>query len=176
MTKREEMPMATRAEVVNSIRQATETVGRTCRTLAEEHLQTRVHEGEHGWTARELLAHLAGRQVVNDCPLQLASGVGAPLGGNACRGDRYQTLVDRRLSRSRDAPLAAFQAVQEALIARAQALSDDQFARPIPPQGEMLLGELLGMAGGAHASHHAPDIEQAIARSARSRGGMDHGN
>jgi hypothetical protein len=30
----------------------------------------------------------------------------------------------------------------------------------------MPLGDLLAMAGGAHAGHHAQEVEQAIARSA----------
>jgi hypothetical protein len=162
------MSMASRAEVVDTIRQGTEQVQRTFGSLTAEQLQTQVHESEGGWTAKEVLAHLAGRQVVNDRLLQMASGERASLGSDAGTADWNQTLVNQRLSRSRDALLAEFQAVQEALVGQVQALSDDQLAQPIPlPQGEMPLGDLLGMAGGAHANHHAEEVEQAVARAAR---------
>jgi hypothetical protein len=159
--------VASRAEVIDSIQQGTAQVQRIFGSLTEQQLQTKIHEGGRGWTAKEVLAHLAARGPVNDRLLQLAAGDRAPLAGNAGMDDWNQALVDERLSRSRDALLAEFQAVQDALLAQVQALTDELLARPVPlPRGDVPLLDLLGMAGGAHAAHHAQQVEQALTRSA----------
>jgi hypothetical protein len=159
--------MADKAAIVDTIQQGTDQVRRTFGSLSDEQLRTKIHEGERGWTARDVLAHLAARQAVNDRLLRMASGDAAPIAAIPSMDDWNQTLIDARRASDRDTLLAEFQAVQDALIAQVQTLSDDQLARPVPlPQGEMLLGDLLGMAGGAHAGHHAQEVEQAIARAA----------
>jgi DinB superfamily len=161
--------MVSRAQVVEAIEQGTAQVRHTFRSLTDEQLQTTVHAAERGWTAKEVLAHLATRRVVNDRLLQMAGG-DSPLQSRPADWDRWnQALVDQHTSLSRDALLAEFQTVQDDLVAKVRALPEAMLARPIPlPQGEMQLGELLAMAGGAHALHHAEEVAQAIAGMARS--------
>lgn len=88
-----------------------------------------------------------------------------PLSGAVTMDEWNQTLVDERMNWSVEALLAEFLAVQEALVALVRALPDEALARPFPlPHGEAPLGEVLAMAGGAHAVHHAQEVAQAIAR------------
>ncbi len=156
--------MTDRAEIVESIRQGAAQVRRTFGSLSDEQLRTPVHRGEGGWTAKEVLAHLAARQPVNDRLLLMASGDRTALATASTIDDWNHSLVEERVSVSRDALLDEFQAVQDALAAQVMTLPDELLARPIPlPQGEVPLGDLMGMAGGAHATHHAQEVELAIA-------------
>jgi hypothetical protein len=159
--------MASRVAIIDTVRQGTAQVERTFGSLTDEQLRTKVHDDERGWTAKDVLAHLAARGSTNDRLVKLGVGESTPLSADAGMDDWNQALVDERTGRSKEALLAEFRAVQDALIAQVQTLPDDALARPIPlPPATMLLGDLLGMAGGAHASHHAQAVEQAIARSA----------
>src|SRR5690242_14594360 len=53
--------VATKEEIIAAIRQGIERVERTFGGLTDEQLQTQVHTEESGWTARDILTHLAGR-------------------------------------------------------------------------------------------------------------------
>jgi DinB superfamily len=159
--------VASKVEIVAMIEQGTAQVQRIFGPLSDAQLRTRIHQGEGGWTAREVLAHLAARQPINDRLLQLAAGDGMPLSGNLNADEWNQTLVDERLDKTKDTLLAEFQAVQASLIARVEAMPDHMLAKPVPlPQGEMPLGDVLGLAGGMHAGGHAQEVEQALVRSA----------
>src|ERR671932_2763059 len=76
--------MATKQEIIAAIRQGQERVRATFGQLSEEQLATRVHddEGDH-WTAKQVLAHLAGRAAGYARLMQLAQGQppSAPPGG-----------------------------------------------------------------------------------------------
>jgi hypothetical protein len=155
----------TKAEIIATIQAGTDEVRRTFEPLDEAQLQTQVHTDEGGWTARDLLAHLAARQPVNDHLFGIARGDATPFTGNVDAGRWNQALVDAQSSKSKEALLAQFQAVQDDLIAAVQDLPDDVLARTIPlPNGEMPLGDVLALAGGAHASHHAQEVAQALTR------------
>ncbi|HWE64223.1 MAG TPA: DinB family protein [Chloroflexota bacterium] len=158
--------MASKEEIIATIQQGTAEVEQTFASLSDEQLRTRVHEGDGGWTAKQVLAHLAARQPVNDRLFSLAAGEGTPLTGDFDPNHWNQIVVDQHMNQSRDALLAEFAAVQEGLITQVQTMSDDTLARPIPlPQGEATLGDVLAMAGGMHAGHHAQEVQQALAQS-----------
>jgi hypothetical protein len=155
----------TKEEVIATIQAGSDDVRRTFGPLDEAQLQTQVHTAAGGWTARDLLAHLAARQPVNDRVLGLAQANAAPFPGNFDPDHWNQTLVDAQASKSKEELLAQFQGVQDRLVAAVRDLPDDVLARPIPlPMGETPLGDVLAMAGGQHASHHAQEVAQALAR------------
>jgi hypothetical protein len=156
----------TKAEIIATIQAGTADVQRTFGPLDDAQLETPVHTGEGGWTARDLLAHLAARQPVNDRLLGLAQADAEPFPSNFDPDAWNQTLVAAQASKSKEALLAQFQGVQDRLVAAAQDLPDDVLSRAIPlPMGEAPLGDVLAMAGGAHASHHAQEVAQALAAS-----------
>lgn len=156
--------MATRDEIIAAIRQGEERVARTFGGLTDEQLATRVHEGEGGWTAKEVLAHLAGRQQGYDRTFWLAE-VGPPPGGLAGFDvdDWNRQRIDERIGKSRDDLLAEFRQVHDALIARVRETPDDLLQKPIPrPQFAVPLGDALAGAGGRHSINHSAEVEQAL--------------
>ena len=140
--------MATREEIIEAIRQGIEVAERTCSSLSDEQLATEVYEG--GWTAKEILAHLAGRQGTYDMLINMASGgemPEMPEGGFDVDGWN-QRIVDERIDRSRDELLAEFRSVHEALIERVQSLDDSILqATVVTPRGEAIASDVLRGSG-----------------------------
>ena len=125
--------MATKEEIIATIRQGIDRVERTFGRLTDEQLATQVHSEEAGWTARDILTHLAGRAQGYDLTFRLAEGAPTPPrpGGfdvNAWNQDR----IAERAGKSRDELLAEFRQGHEDLIAKVQALPDEQLERTIP--------------------------------------------
>src|SRR4051794_32847916 len=145
-----ETSMATKEEIIAAINQGIERVERTFGGLTDEQLATQVHSEESGWTARDILTHLAGRAQGYDLIFGMAEGTppAARPGGfdvNAWN----QSRIAERAEKSRDELLAEVRAVHEALIARVQALSDELLERTIPrAQGPMPVSEALRGGGG----------------------------
>lgn len=155
--------MATREEIIEAIRQGIEVTERTFSGLSEEQLATQVYEG--GWTAKQILAHLAGRQGTYDMLINLASG-GAmpemPEGGFDVDGWN-QRIVDSLIDRSRDDLLAEFRRVHEDLIQRVQSLDDSVLqASVITPRGQSIASDVLRGSGGLHSVAHSTDVAQAL--------------
>lgn len=157
--------MANKTEVLEAIRQGTADVVRTFGPLSEDQLGMRVHQAEGGWTAKEVLAHLAAGQAMYERMLQRAVEGEPIFGGPGSMDERNHQLVGEYVSKSKGELLAAFQAGQEALGLRVQAAPDNLLARLIllPRGGERALADLLIMIGGRHASGHAQEVEQALA-------------
>lgn len=153
--------MATRDEIIATIEQGIATVDRTFSALSDEQLRTTVHEGEGGWTAGEILAHLAGRARGYAMFGQLAAGGGAPSGFDPATWNRDR--VAERNGRSRDELLAEFRAVHEALIAEVRGLADADLARSVQfgPQ-PIAFGDLLRRSGGQHSINHAEEVARAL--------------
>jgi catechol 2,3-dioxygenase-like lactoylglutathione lyase family enzyme len=154
--------MATKQEITDTIRQGNQRVTQTFSALTEEQLNTRVHFDEIGWTAKQLLAHLAGRAPGHARMIAMAeSGGGLPAGFDV---NAYnQGPVEERSGKSRDALLAEFLAVHEALIERVQGLSDEQLSKTIPwRQGNLALSDVLRGSGGQHSINHAAEVEQVL--------------
>ena len=156
--------MATKEEIIATIRQGIERVERTFGTLTDEQLATQVHSEEAGWTARDILTHLAGRARGYYLTFRLAEGTPMPPrpGGfdvNAWNQDR----IAERAGKSRDELLAEFRQVHEDLIAKVQALPDEQLERTIPrAQGSIPISEALSGGGGRHSINHTIEVEKAL--------------
>src|ERR1700737_2866090 len=104
------MQVTTKQEIVETVRQGNQRVTQTFSALTEEQLNTRVHVDEIGWTAKELLAHLAGRAPGHARIIALAeSGGGLPAGFDVHAYN--QGPVEERSDKSRDALLAEFLSV-----------------------------------------------------------------
>jgi catechol 2,3-dioxygenase-like lactoylglutathione lyase family enzyme len=157
-----EIAVATKQEITDTIRQGNQRVAQTFSALTEEQLNTRVHFDEIGWTAKQLLAHLAGRAPGHARMVGMAeSGGGLPAGFDV--NTYNQGPVEERSGKSRDALLAEFLTVHEALIERVQGMSDEQLSKTIQwRQGELALSDVLRASGGQHSINHAAEVEKVL--------------
>jgi len=154
--------MATKQEIIETIQQGNQRVTRTFGVLTEEQLNTQVHFDPIGWNAGQLLAHLAGRAPGHARLIGLAeTGGGLPAGFDV---NAYnQQIVEERSGKSRDAMLAEFLSVHDALIERVRGMSDEQLAKTIQWRGgEMTLGDVLRGSGGQHSINHAAEAEKVL--------------
>jgi hypothetical protein len=153
--------VAGKEEIIGAIREGMEQVERTFGALSDEQLQTRVHDGDGGWTAKEILAHLAGRARGYALMSNLAAGV--PFAGGFNVQQWNQERVAERTDKSRDELLAEFLLVHENLIAFVETLDDATLAVPIQlgPQPAPL-GEVLRRSGGMHSVMHAREVGEAL--------------
>jgi uncharacterized protein (TIGR03083 family) len=156
--------MATKQEIIAAIQEGIERVEATFGTLTDEQLGTTVHAGEGGWTARQVLAHLAGRSQGHQLLLSMATGAAPPDMSGFNVNDWNQQLVDERSNRSRDELLQEFRQAHEALIENVRELPDGAFEMmiPSPRGGEIALGEMLAGSGGRHNVNHTVEVEQAL--------------
>lgn len=154
--------MATKQEITDTIRQGNQRVTRTFSALTEEQLNTRVHFDAIGWTAKQLLAHLAGRAPGYDRVIGMAErGAGSPPGFDV--NEYNQRIVDERANQSRDALIAEFLTAHEALIARVNGMSDAQLSTTMQwRQAMMPLGDVLRLSGGQHSINHTAEMEKAL--------------
>jgi uncharacterized protein (TIGR03083 family) len=156
--------MATKQEIIAAIREGIERVEATFGSLTDQQLATTVHDGDGGWTARQILAHMAGRAEGHQMLLSMATGA-APGGFGGFDVNQWnQQRVDERADRSRDALLQEFRQVHEALIQNVTELPDGAFETmiPSPRGGEIALGEMLAGSGGRHNVAHTAEVEQAL--------------
>ena len=156
--------MATREEIAGAVRQGIEATEKTFAGLSDEQLATQVYEDGDGWTAKEILAHLAGRKAGYDMLIEMATGEREASFGDGMDFDAWnQRFVDERADASRDDLLAEFRAVHEELIDRAAALDDDALSVTLTmPRGEMTIGDILAGSGGMHSVGHSADVAKAL--------------
>lgn len=163
--------MATKGEIIESIQQGIAKVDATFGSLSDQQLRTQVHDEEEGWTAKEILAHLAGRQAGYDRMLATAEHPEQPAGSGTAPttpagfnvNDWNSARVAERIDHSRDELLAEFRQVHEGLIERVRALPDDALNQTIQRGDRQIpLGDALRMGGGIHSINHAETVEQAL--------------
>ncbi len=155
--------MVSRAEIEGGIQAGINRVESTFSQLTEEQLDTKVHDGPNGWTARHILAHLAGRHETYELLISMAEeSHGAPP-GNLDMDSWNQRLVNERLKRSRDDLLREFRSTHERLIERVAGMRDDHLRRVLVlPNRETTLGDVLIGSGGMHSIQHAEEVEEAL--------------
>ncbi len=154
--------MATKQEITDTIRQGNQRVTQAFGGLTEEQLNTRVHFDDIGWTAKQLLAHLAGRAPGHARMIGMAeSGAGLPADFDL---NAYnQQIVDERKDKSRDALIAEFLTVHDALIERVNGMSDDELSKTMQWRtGEIPLSDVLRGSGGQHSTNHAAEAEKVL--------------
>ena len=155
--------MATRAEITGAIQQGLAAVDETFGNLTDEQLATEVYES--GWTAKEVLAHLAGRQGTYDMLFSLAEGgeLPQPPGGDFDVDHWNQQIVDQHIDKSRDELIAQSRSVHEALLERIAALDDETLnATVVTPRGETVASDVLAGSGGMHSVSHSADVARAL--------------
>ncbi len=155
--------MPDKEQITAAIGQGIADVEATFGGLSDAQLATQVSVEEGGWTARDVLAHLAGREQVYAMMRQAASGGENPFATITNFGDWNQARVTERDGVSRDELLTEFRAVHEDLQARVQALSDDELAASVAlGTRTATLGDLMYASGGTHSSSHANDVARAV--------------
>jgi hypothetical protein len=156
--------MATKQEIVETIQAGIDQVQQTFGSLSDEQLETMVYDGDGGWTAKEILAHLASRQPGYERVIGVAEGRASFPSGNVDFNAMNQAAVDQIVDKSRDELLAQFRAVHEGLITRVHGLPDDLLEKTVTlPMGERALSDLLLGSGGQHSINHSLDVEKALA-------------
>ncbi|HEY8597182.1 MAG TPA: maleylpyruvate isomerase N-terminal domain-containing protein [Thermomicrobiales bacterium] len=155
--------MANQEEITTAIQQGIADVESTFGALSDAQLATTVHSGEGGWTARDILAHLAGRKQVYAMMQQAAAGGENPFAAITSFHDFNRDRVTERDGVSRDDLLTEFRTVHEDLLAQVQAMSADDLAGTVAlgPR-TATLGDLMYASGGTHSSGHAKEVEQAL--------------
>lgn len=154
--------MPTKHEITAAIREGIEHVEQTFGGLTDEQLDAQVHQGDGGWTGRQVLAHLAGRSGTHQMIFQMA---GAPPPDPAASGGFdvnhwNQQIVDERASASKEELLSEFRETHEQLIARVETLPEESLDQPVTtPRGTSSLGEVLVNSGGKHSVTHAEEIK-----------------
>ena len=157
--------MTTKQETIQAIRDSEERVSQTFGKLSEPQLATRVHDPEDtGWTAKQVLAHLAGRAQGYQRLLRQAQSDGAPAPPPGFNVDEWnQQRVSERIEKTAPDLLSEFRRVHEDLIAQVEAMSDAVFeTQVVRPQGTMTLGEAIAMVGGRHSINHTATVERAL--------------
>lgn len=157
--------MAEKQEIVTQIQAGIEQVNQTFGQLTDEQLDTQVHEGEGGWTARQVLAHLASRADGYNMLFEMAEGGAGFAGGTFDVNTWNQQHVDALAGKSRDELLEEFRATHQAMIERVEAADDAtlQTKVPSPRGGEMEISEMLLGSAGRHSIMHSEEVEQALA-------------
>lgn len=157
--------MTAKQEIIDAIEQGIQKVEQTYNGLSEDQLATKVHadQGEGGWSAREVLAHMAGRSASHDMMFSMAEGQ-APSGGGDFNPDAWnKRFVDERAGRDKDELLAEFRQVHERLIQRVRDTPDEELQKTIMgPRGETTLADMLKGSGGMHSINHAREVEEAM--------------
>jgi hypothetical protein len=152
--------VATHTEITDAIRAGINQVQATFGRLDDQQLELHVHDGSDGWTAREVLAHLAGRQAIYDLLISMAMNSNGATPGDFDVDSWNQKLVAERNERSREQLLEEFTSVHEQLIDRVSKLRDDQLQLSIVlPNRESTLGDVLLGSGGMHSIQHAEEVE-----------------
>ena len=155
--------MATREEILGAIQQGIDSVEQTFGDLSDDQLATEVYEG--GWNAKEVLAHLAGRQGTYDMIFSLARGGAMPQtpDGGFDVDTWNQRAVDERIDKSRDELLGEFRSVHESLAARVGDIDDAVLQTTVvTPRGDAVAGDVLAGSGGMHSVTHSADVAQAL--------------
>lgn len=157
--------MAEKQEIIDQIQAGIERVDQTFSGLSDEQLDTQVHEGEGGWTARQVLAHLAGRADGYNMVFQMAEGGKGFAGGDFDVNTWNQQKVDARADKSRDELLEEFRTTHQVMIERVKAADDAtlQTKVPSPRGGEIEIGDMLMGSAGRHSIMHSEEVEKALA-------------
>lgn len=155
--------MPDKDQITAAIGQGIADVEATFGGLSDAQLGTQVHAEAGGWTARDILAHLAGREQVYAMMRQAASGGENPFASISNFGDWNQARVTERAGVSRDDLLTEFRTVHENLLTQVQAMSDDDLAGTVAlgPRTPSL-ADLMYASGGTHSSGHAKEVAQAV--------------
>ncbi len=156
--------MASKEEVVAAITQGISDAEATFGNLSDQQLATQVHfESPQGWTAGQVLAHLAGRAPVYAL-MQNAGTAENPFAQGMTINDFNDAQVQERSGKSRDELLTEFRTVHEGLAAQVQQLDNAALAQVINlgPRSAPL-GEMLAGSGGRHSSAHAKEVTEALA-------------
>ncbi len=161
--------MASKEEIVTAIHTGNARVAQTFGALSDAQLATPVNEGAGGWTAKQILAHLAARQSTYDLLIGMAGRERTADSGRFDIDAWNQKGVDERQDRSRDALLEEFRATHERLAERVQAMPDAELPRIVAmPRRSATLGDVLRNSGGTHSVSHAEEVEKALGLSAPS--------
>jgi hypothetical protein len=155
--------VANQEEITSAIQQGIADVESTFGALSDAQLATKVHAEDGGWTVRDILCHLAGREQVYVMMQQAAAGGENPFATITNFGDWNGARVAERDGVSRDDLLTEFRTVHEALLAKVQGMSADDLAGTVAlgPR-TATLADLMYASGGTHSTGHATEVAQAL--------------
>jgi hypothetical protein len=161
--------MTAREDIIAAIRSGVERANATFGALDDAQLGREIYPGEGGWTARQVLAHLAGRAYNYDILFEMAAGLREPDLGSLDIDRQNERIIQELEGKSRDELLAQMRAVHEEVIARVQSAPDEVLEREFPiPSGSIPFSRVLRSAAGRHTIQHTAEVEEALGLSAPS--------
>ena len=157
--------MAMKQEIIEAIRTSQERVFTTFSSLSAGQLATRVHDDEGDqWTAKQVLAHLAGRAQSYELIVKMAQpGVAPPQLGGFDIDEWNRRLVDARFDKGVPELLAEFKQVHDDLVKQVETMPEETLRSELPmPQGAVRLGDQILSSGAIHSINHAEVVEQVL--------------
>ncbi len=158
--------MPTKREIIEALRRSQERVHTTFSSLSPGQIVTRVHDDEGDqWTARDVLAHLAGRQPGYQRLLQAVSAGGAvaPRPPVLDLNERNRLLVGERKGKSVAELLQEFRQIHDELARQVETMQEETLATMVEtPRGRVTLGEQLLAASSQHAANHTAIVKKAL--------------
>lgn len=154
--------MATKQQVIETIQQGIQRVEDTFGGLTDDQLDTVVYDDEHGWTARQVLAHLASRGETYAMLFQMAT-IQPPVTTGFDVNQWNQQQVDARAGMTAQQLLTAFRAVHAELIEAIEALPETELQRTVSlPHGDLAVSDLVLASGGLHSARHAEEVVRGL--------------
>jgi hypothetical protein len=162
--KKDEL-MATRQAIIDTVEEGKAIVKQTYSGLSEQQAQIRVGSASDGWSAKEVLAHMASRKPTYERLIQMANGTADSLGANVDMDERNEKL----LAPLRNLPIPElmnqYNTLSDWVIDQARTLPDETLATVITlPQRAIPLGDLLMGAAGTHTINHTKEVQEALAK------------
>ena len=154
--------MPTKQEIADAIKRSQERVFATFGALSEEQLATRVHDDEGDqWTAKQVLAHLAGRRDGYQLMLGMARpGAEPPDFGSFDLDGWNRRQVEPRMDKNVAELLEEFGQVHDELAQQIEAMPGEMLGTEVQmPRGSVKLGDLLLGSGAMHSVAHAEVVE-----------------
>jgi hypothetical protein len=162
----EQTPPESKAELLDRIRSEHAALEQTLARLSDNQLLAQV---EHGWTVKDLLAHITAWEQVT-LLVHLANqpfDQAIHLSGASYGADNVDTINDAFYRRDKDKPLtevrAAFQQSYEQILAAIEGLDEARLFSHYIPQGRTSGGQLVEWVVGdtyEHYQEHRLTIEQ----------------
>lgn len=153
--------MATKQEVLDMIRAGQEEVKKVFPGLNEEQLATRIHDEEGGWTAKEILAHLASNYDRVQSFFRPDASTETLFGDALMKWNAEQ--VERLSRKTVPELLDECARVHEELYKMVEQMPQEQLDQEMPwGSGPIPLSDVIFRVGGRHCVGHSQTVANGL--------------
>ena len=153
--------VASKQDTIQAYQESTRRLEGIVAGRSEEDLKKIVHPG---WTAKQLVCHLASTAGSAAFFISMAQGSGSGM-GSGFDLDRWNAeQVAARQDKPLDEIVAEFRAGHESSIKAVEAAADDLLTKQVPDfsGGRSALADLIRQASTEHEAAHLDDLEKAL--------------